>query len=326
MWVYAIAGHDGATAWSAKHGYPLQRAAAEGVNSVGGFLVPTEIESAIIALRETRGVFRANAQVIRIGSDTTTRPRRTGGLTATFTPEATTVGEGQVGWDNVTLVAKKLATLTRASSELVDDAAMSVGEILASEIAYAFASKEDDCGWNGDGTSTYGGIRGVTQLLIDGSHNAGKVAGAAGHNTFGTLDIADLTNAMGKLPSYALPGAAWYISVMGFATCFCRLAGAGGGIQVVNGRLNFMGLPVEIANVLPTSTAALTSQVMLAVGDLSLAASLAEARGVTMRVAKTRYLENDQIGFLGTERVDIVCHDLGDNTTAGPVVGLIGTA
>jgi hypothetical protein len=86
-----------------------------------------------------------------------------------------------------------------------------------SEIAYAFASKEDDCGFNGDGTSTYGGIRGLTVLAIDGSHNAGKYTAASGHNTFATLDNADLTNLIGTLPQYALPGAKFYVSQLGFA-------------------------------------------------------------------------------------------------------------
>jgi hypothetical protein len=53
-------------------------------------------------------------------------------------------------------------------------------------------SKEDDCGFNGDGTSTYGGIRGVTQLLIDNSHNAGKVAATTGHPTFAEIDATDI--------------------------------------------------------------------------------------------------------------------------------------
>ena len=65
---------------------------------------------------------------------------------------------------------------------------------------------------------------------------------------------------------------------------------------------------------------------MLAVGDLSLAATLASRRDVTIATALTRYQDLDQIGIRGTERIDIVNHDLGDGSTAGPIVGLVGTA
>ena len=34
--------------------------------------------------------------------------------------------------------------------------------------------------------------------------------------------------------------------------------------------------------------------------------------------------EYDQVGIKATERFDFVAHDLGDTSTAGPVVGLIG--
>jgi hypothetical protein len=39
-----------------------------------------------------------------------------------------------------------------------------------------------------------------------------------------------------------------------------------------------------------------------------------------------RNLEADQVLFRGTERVALAVHSLGDATTAGPIVGLVGTA
>jgi hypothetical protein len=55
-----------------------------------------------------------------------------------------------------------------------------------------------------------------------------------------------------------------------------------------------------------------------------LAAAVGERRVATIRKSDDRYFEQDQVGILGTERVDIVVHDAGDNTTAGPIVGLMG--
>ena len=43
-----------------------------------------------------------------------------------------------------------------------------------------------------------------------------------------------------------------------------------------------------------------------------------------LQVLRELYAANGQIGVLGFERFDIVNHDMGDNTNAGPVVALIG--
>src|SRR6266516_2889608 len=125
-----------------------------------------------------------------MSSDSASRPRRTAGVSAIFAAEAATATESTgITYDNIGFVAKKLLSFVRLSNEISEDAAISMAEELTVELAYAFASKEDDCGFNGDGTSTYGGIRGVTNLIIDGSHNASKSAAASTHNTFLTLDV-----------------------------------------------------------------------------------------------------------------------------------------
>ncbi len=327
-WFLAISGHARAAAWCRDNGIAIIKAQAEGVNTAGGFLVPIELMRTIISLREERGAFRSSARVVPMSDDVASIPRRTGGLTAYFVAENNAITESQGLWGNVGLTAKKLATLTRSSSELDEDAVIDLGVWFASEVAYAFAGKEDDCGFNGDGTSTYSGMLGVTTLLLDGTHNAGKVVAASGHDTFAEIDLIDLTNLIGKLPAYALPTARWFTSSMGFAAVFCRLASTAGGIimQNIGGRMmpTFLGWPIQLAQALPQVVTDLSGQVMLLFGDLSLAATLGESRGVTVARTENRYLEFDQIAWRASERVDINVHDLGDNTTAGPIVGLVG--
>jgi HK97 family phage major capsid protein len=328
QWIKAaVFGDDDSKQWCRDNGITITRAQSEGVNSAGGVLVPPQMMDSIIDLREKFGVFRQNARVVPMSSDTLDWPRRTGGLTAYFTAENTAVTESTAAWDNVNLVAKKLAVLTRMSTELSEDAVVSVADILTSEIAYAFASKEDDCGFNGDGTSTYGGIRGLTVLAIDGNHNASKYTAAVGHNTFATLDITDLTGVIGTLPQYALPGAKFYVSQLGFAQTFERLIGNAGGnsISTLDGAIQYryLGFPIVISQKLPAISTTLTTKAMLFFGDLSLAAAMGERRVVSIKRSDERYFDQDQIGLLGTERVDINVHDMGDNTTAGPLVSLV---
>jgi hypothetical protein len=55
----------------------------------------------------------------------------------------------------------------------LSDSAADVAEFVAGEIAYAFAVKEDDCGYNGEGTSGFGGIAGLaTNCRPDEKHGA----------------------------------------------------------------------------------------------------------------------------------------------------------
>ena len=325
MWMKAtIFNNADAQEWCKSRGVSIQKAQGEGVDSAGGYLVPEELMANIIVLREQFGVFRQECQVVPMGSDTLNWPRRTGGLTASFTGENQTVAESQAAWDNVNLTAKKLGALTRMSNEIAEDAVVSVADWLVGEIAYAFASKEDDCGFNGDGTSTYGGIRGAGVLAVDGSHNACKYTASSA--TLSALVLKDFTSLIGTLPQYAIAGAKFYMSQQMFYTAVATVtAGAGGNrldvlTQGIEKRL--LGFPVVIAQKLPVITPG-SGKTMMLFGDLSKSAALGERRGVTIKRSDHRYFENDQIGLLGTERFDINVHDMGDNTNAGPLVAMV---
>lgn len=323
----ALFGRQDAIDWCKDNGVSLVKAQSEGVNSAGGVLVPEEMMAEIIILRETYGVFRKECRVVPMGRDTLNWPRRTGGLTANFVGENSSINQSQVAFDNVQLTAKKLAALTLLSTEIAEDAVVNIADFIVDEVAYAFASKEDDCGFNGDGTSTYGGMRGLTQLAIDGNHNAGKYTAASGHNTFATLDATDITGLMGLLPQYALPGAKFYISQTGWATSLQRLMATAGGntITSLSGKpeYTYLGYPIAISQKLPLITTTLTGKAMLFFGDLTKAAAMGERRGVTIRRLDERFADTDQIGIMGTERFDINVHDMGDNVTAGPLVSLV---
>lgn len=329
QWIRGVIfGDSEAKQWCRDNGMKIERAMGEATNIGGGALVPTEMMNAIIDLREEFGVFRQWAQLVPMASDTLTWPRRVGGLTAYFTPENTAGTESQGQWDNINLVAKKLMVLTRLSTELEEDAIVSVADLMTREIAYAFATKEDQCGFNGDGSLTYGGIRGVTNLLIDGNHNAGKVAATSGHNLLSEVDAIDITALMGTLPKYAHARAKFYCSQMCFATVFERLIATAGGnsVSTLDGEIQYryLGFPIVISQTLPATAGTLANVIMFLFGDLELAAAIGERRVATIRRSEDAFFTSDQIGILGTERVDINVHDLGDNTNAGPIVGLMG--
>jgi HK97 family phage major capsid protein len=222
MWIKATLGNsEAAKDWCKSRGVSITKAQGEGVDSAGGFLVPEELMANVIVLREQFGVFRQECQVVPMGSDTLNWPRRTGGLTASFTGENTAITESQAAWDNVNLTAKKLGVLTRMSTEIEQDAVVAIADWLVGEMAYAFAAKEDDCGFNGDGTSTYGGMRGSTVIAIDASHTAGKFQTSSA--TLSSLVLKDFTSTMGLLPQYAIGNAKFYMSQQMFYTVVANL-------------------------------------------------------------------------------------------------------
>jgi HK97 family phage major capsid protein len=307
---------------------------AEGVNTSGGFLVPNEFSSAIVDLREEFGTFRKYARVQQMSSDHVTIPRRAGGLTAYYTGENSAITESQKLWDQVTLTTKKLACMTRMSTELAEDSAINVADDLAREMAYAFAVAEDAAGWNGDGTSTYAGIRGVKykfdQALADAVPYAGSIDQTSGVDTFAEITAVDLAKTMAALPAYARRNAKWYMSQQCWDGAFQRLMSAYTGNTVVTlaGAVNmsYLGYPVVIDQTLPTTSGTINNAAIFFFGDLSMAARLGSRRDIRVLVSSDRYMEYDQIAIQATERFDINVHDLGDTSVVGPIVAGMGNS
>lgn len=316
-----------AAAWCAANNVIITRAAGESIGAAGGFLVPTELANAILDLREQYGAFRRTTRIMPMATDSMTVPRRPGGTGAYFMAEGAPATESIANVDGLGLTAKKIGALIRLSSEIEEDSLPGIVDYVANEIAYAFASKEDDCAFNGDGTSTYGRMRGISQIVLDGSHSTAKVTAASGHNTFALLDATDVGAVMGAIRASAVPNAAWFVSQTGFANTFCRLSAGSGYLYAAdhNGVMTpfYLGFPVILSQKLPQITTTLTGKVMLAFGDMYAAGVLGERRGVTLARSPDRYIDQDQIAILGTERFHAVIHDMGDNSNAGSIAALV---
>src|SRR5258705_2568674 len=155
-----------------------EKASATLGDTVGGFLVPSQIEPHISSLRDNFGILRQYASILQMGSDERSWPRRVAGVTANFVQaENGAIPESQLSFDEIRLITKKAAASIRLSNELYEDETVALGAWFILEISAAFARKEDDCGFLGDGTSAYGGILRDYDLIPDGGHKAGE-AGA----------------------------------------------------------------------------------------------------------------------------------------------------
>lgn len=323
----SVFGKTSARTWCDKKGVPVIKAAGEGIGSAGAFLVPEELENAILDLRDAVGAFRRRACIWPMSSDSSSFPRRVSGTTAYFFAENTAATSTQFTMDQVKITAKKLGALVTLSSELEDDAIHSMVDYVANELAWAFAAKEDDCAFNGNGAATYGGINGISNIVFDGNHAMAKVAAAAGHNTFATLTAADMAALAASVRGSAIPRAAWFVSQVGFAQALANEA-TGGYLDtiVVDGieTRYFNGFPVVVTQKLPQVTTSLSGKVMMVFGDMYAGAVLGQRRGLTIARSDHRYLDTDLIAILGTERFDAVVHDVGDNTNFGSLAALVG--
>jgi HK97 family phage major capsid protein len=228
--------------------------------------------------------------------------------------------------DQIQLVAKKFGVLTYYSRDLDEDAALSVGNLIMEEAALAFANKEDECGFNGTGASTYNGIVGIKESLAAGS----KYTAITGNTSFGTLDLEDFQGMIAKLPSYAFRdgGPSWYIHRSGWALSMLRLATAAGGnttreLAAGASEVQFMGYPVVFVEVMNNTTTTQTStDGLVYFGNIRQGVDFGDRRGVTMDMSREVAFTTQQIAVLGTERFDIKVHDAGNANNAGAIVML----
>lgn len=326
QFILASMGNAKSAQWCREHGVEVL-SQNEGTNSAGGYLVPPEMATAIIDLREQYGVFRRNCAKFPMSRDTLSINRRSGGLTAYWVAEEGAYTDSSKSWNQVDLVAKKLTALTYWSNELSEDSVLSLADDLANEMAYAFALKEDQCGFVGDGTSAYGGILGVINRFATGSY-AGSVyqSPTAGHSLYSALTLSDFHGVTGLLPLYARPRAKWYMSQAAYSTACERLMYAGGGntVSTIGGGTgpSFLGFPVEISQVMNTTLTSQTSTYVLFFGDLSLAACMGTRRDITVDTSNQVRWTQDQMAIKASQRFDIVVHDTGSASAPGPVVCL----
>lgn len=325
--------------WCLRNGMEF-RIQSEGVAAAGGVLVPDVVEDTIYKLRDKYGTFRANARSRTMGSDHEIRPRLTTEATAAFVGEGATITAADLAWDTIGLTAKKAAALTRYSSEVGEDAIVSMADEITDSMAQQFARLEDEAGWNGEGNVADAGIRGV-RFLLSSTNTAtyiSSVNAAAGLDQYSEYTMGDLANAMSVVHSGAVgPNCKWYCSHTGWIGTMLRLLAASGGATLAETQggasgLKFLGYPVVICRSFPiaaTDISAVTfddgatlDDVAFVFGDLSKAATFGDRRGITVMVSTERYMELDQIAVRATERFDIVVHDLGTATAGGPIAAL----
>ena len=318
-----IYGNAKAGQWCKDHGLIVRATMTENTNTAGGFLVPDEMSSALIRMRETRGVFPQFANRVPMGSDSLQVPRLLSDATAYWVGEGAEITASDPTLGAAILRANKLAGLCKISSELDEDAVIAVGDMVTSSMAYAMADAVDSAAFLGDGTSTYGGVVGLKNAI----HANATVTSATGNDAANNQDLVDFEAVAGAYPDY--PGASprWFMSKPVFYASAARLADAAGGNtnQTIAGgasETTFLGYPVTFVSVMTKTTTTLASTIIAYFGDLRLGASYGTRRGPRTEVSTERYFEYDLIGVKMTERIGILIHETGADINTRPIIAM----
>lgn len=317
-----IYGNESAIQFCRNHGL-YQASMTTGENGSGGFLTPDEMQRTLVRLREQLGVFPQYANRVPMGADIMTVPRLLSDVTAYWTGEGSEIQESDATLGGAEAMARKLAALTKVSSELDEDAVVDIGDMITMSMAYAMSHEIDDAAFNGDGTSTYGGVLGLKNALhANATHTA-----LAGNDAPINLDIEDFLGAIGKFPQYGGAAPRWFMHSAVFYAACARLETAAGGntTSTIKDGVStnmFLGYPVTFTNVMHHTITTSPSTIVAYFGDLRLGCTYGTRRSLRTEVSRDRYFENDLIGIKTTERVAILCHERGDTIRTRPIIAL----
>ncbi|MHA1383231.1 MAG: phage major capsid protein [Candidatus Helarchaeota archaeon] len=152
----------------------ILKALVEGSNSAGGYLVPTEFSRRLLALVQAKAVVMDDCDIRQMAGLTQYIPKVTSGTTARWVDEVGTITSSQPGFGRVTLTAKKVAALTEASSEVLEDNNVNVADHLIEQMGTDIALAIDNEMLNGTG-GNFAGLRytGSMTNAVDANGNPG---------------------------------------------------------------------------------------------------------------------------------------------------------
>ncbi|MFD0942893.1 phage major capsid protein [Savagea faecisuis] len=129
----------------------------EGIDTDGGYLVPTEYDNRLIQGLEEENIMRKLSTIIKTGAE------RKINIAAT-TPAAAWIDEGgqltfgNAKFDQINLDAHKLHVAVKVTEELLYDNVFNLENYILDKFARALANAEEDAFLNGDGTGKPTGI------------------------------------------------------------------------------------------------------------------------------------------------------------------------
>lgn len=262
-------------------------------------LIQTEVANLLVQPLEQESTFLAAGPVILDSSSPIRVPRVANGVTAGFVAEGAQISDGDVAFDEVTLLPstlKGLKVLVKLTNELIRTSVVGLESVLRTRLVTDVAKTLDAALWDGAGTSN----------TIKGIFRASGIA-------TGTLDLADpdsLIDGLAVAQGNKVKPTHWVMTAASFAAIRKVKVGTGDRRYVIdpqtiqNGTdFRLLGLPVVISDNLPnTGTAPGKARVGLV--DMS---KVVVARDVDaeVKILDQTWGDFDSIGIRVVSRWDV---------------------
>ena len=133
--------------------FEVRNALSVGENESGGYTVPDEFHRQLVQALEENNIFRSLAHVIRTNSGTRTIPIAADNGKASWVEEGNAIAESDLTFNVQTLSAYKLGCSIRVSNELLHDSAFDIAGHIANRFGVRFGNAEEDAFINGKGVS-----------------------------------------------------------------------------------------------------------------------------------------------------------------------------
>ena len=319
-------------------GIQVEKASVSGSAITSGeALMPTEFMGHLQAMMGRYGLIRRFANIMPVGNSGIASIQDSDPVV--YAPGAGTAPMASApGFKSIGIQPKKMLTLVPIDREVTEDAAAAIGEIVGQSIARAFAKKEDQCGFIGDGSATYFNFTGIVKAVMALSGTPSYIMGVRVQATAGTwaaITLGDVLALPGMIDDDAEDEASpddlrWYCHRNFFWTVMIPLAIAAGGTSAMEmlatafGRQRtFAGYPVSFSKVFPRVKAAADHEPLM-LANLRQCLLLGDARELTIETSREAYFTTDQIGIRGSERIALSPYNLGTlNTDTTPVQGAV---
>jgi HK97 family phage major capsid protein len=273
--------------------------------TTGDIALPQEYSGEIRELIADFGICRKAMTMFPIGKGTA-RPVRMGTRPA-FGSVAMSgaIGEKSPSVEFASLESHKIGGIVRVPREIDEQSIVAMGQFLARYGAIEFARTEDTWGFLADGSGTYEGVKGISQVALD---NTGMVTLTATNTRPSNVTLADLRAVRRQVSVAALNAkmsayymdASWETQLPTFNTAGDPYAYQ----RLPDGRALLDGYPIVWTPVLQSfTTAATASKVVAVFGALSYW-WMGEHLSPRMDTSDQVYFVNDQIGVRFIEEID----------------------
>ena len=284
----------------------VRNALSVGTDANGGYIVPDEFHRQLIEALEENNVFRKLANVIRTSSGTRTIPIAADNGKASWVEEGNAIAESDLTFSVQTLSAYKLGCLIRVSNELLNDSAFDIGAHIAKRFGVRFGNAEEDAFINGRGVSadpatTPSEPTGILTSLVTPSVTTADS---------GTISFDDVYKLFYALRAPYRQKAKFLCNETALLQLMLLKDKNGQylwkpGLEI--GKPDtILGHEIYTSTYMPAIEGDATSdegKKILLFGDFSYY-WIADRTNRTMRRLNELYAVNDQVGFIGTQRVD----------------------